>query len=164
MFNRIIYMIKYALQKRNVVKPEKYYIGDYFYPVGSMRRFSILSTPNKENNFMYDVHEYNFEEYSEFTHYTFSVHEINNVNAPVWKYSMEDFLETIYCACDHDVDIDISKFQKVLLRFNTAATKIQQAWRIYDFKRKQQAVDIITQHVLHHLYRPGGPLCKTQFS
>lgn len=43
----------------------------------------------------------------------------------IWKYSIEEFIESIYHAVDNTDDLDISLFAKVIIRFSDAAKIIQ---------------------------------------
>jgi hypothetical protein len=139
--------------------------GDYYYHPESCQRITVLSVPNKNYKF-YDVYLY---DWGDCLHTTFSIANMQNfIFKPrpdqVWKYSIEEFIESIYNAVDLTDDLDISLFTKVITRFENAAKVIQKRWTYHNTQKKLRAVRIIENHVLHYLYKPHGslaPICFT---
>ena len=163
--NRIIDFVK-----RLFIRPKtrQWCSGEYFYHPKYCYRFTILSVPDEHYRF-YDIYEYNW---NECTHATISISNIYDFIIPydftlrddiIWKYSIEEFLESIYYAIDNTDDFNVVLFNKVITRFISAANKIQRTWQNYNLRKKRKAVAIIEKYTLHYLYRPDGPLAPICF-
>jgi len=85
--------------------------------------------------------------------YTFTI--IEQPDIPKWSSRVE------ICV----IFLGTWRSRKFLLvhRFHVYARTIQRAWRAHSKRRKQKAVALIENAVLHAMYKPGGWLAPTRF-
>jgi hypothetical protein len=169
--NNVIGFIKHLLFRKNTLTSIQFLPGHYFYDPKHCRRYTILSVPD-DTYIFYDIHVYDKKEGEGRKHYTFSLEDMRDFvyqgftprPEEVLKYSIVEFLESIYTAVSYTGYLDISPFAKVIIRFSDAAKVIQRRWKHYNTEKKRKAVRVIEKYISHYLYKPGGPLAPTCFT
>ena len=162
--NRIIDFVKRLFIRNNILKAVP---GEYFINIKECYKWVILSVPDANYKY-YDIHVYHWDRTHE--HTTITTINLNIIHLSTYttkeKYSIQDFLYHINSLIDYNESnnhhISNLHFRKVIIRLESEAIKIQSVWRSY-IRKKHKAVSIIEKHMLHYLYKPGGPLAPICF-